>query len=184
MEEIMAEPAGKVTVKSGAPAPAPSASRPRHPFESLRSEIDRVFEDFGRGFGQFPFGRSSFALEPFWRAETSIGAALPAVDVVEKADGFQITAELPGLDEKDVEVKVADDVLTITGEKKEEKEEKKKDYYRSERRYGAFQRAFELPPGVDQAKIAASFQKGVLTITLPKSAEAQQKEKKIAITSK
>ena len=83
-----------------------------------------------------------------------------------------------------IEVKVADDILTIKGEKKEEKEEKDKNYYMSERRYGSFQRSFQLPAGVDQSKIDASFQKGVLTVTLPKSPEAQKKEKKIAVKAK
>jgi len=176
----MAEASGKVAVKTErAAAPAPRA---RHPFESLRSEIDRVFEDFGRGFG-FPFGRGAFSLEPFWRADASFGAAVPAVDVVEKADAFEITAELPGLDEKDVELKLADGILTLSGEKKEEKEEKGKDYYRAERRFGSFQRSFEVPAAVDQAKIAASFQKGVLKVTLPKSPEALKKEKKISISA-
>jgi HSP20 family protein len=178
----MADTGSKVTVKSQPTAPAPGG-RARHPFETLRGEIDRVFEDFGRGFG-FPFGRTGLALEPFWRSEASFGPAVPAVDVVEKDKSYEVSAELPGLGEKDVEVKLADNVLTISGEKKEEKEEKAKDYYRSERRYGSFQRAFEVPPGVDQGKIEASFEKGVLKITLPKSAEAQSKEKKIPIASK
>jgi HSP20 family protein len=178
----MAESGGKVTVKSEQAVPAPGG-RMRHPYETLRGEIDRVFDEFGRGFG-FPFGRAGFSLEPFWRSETSFGPNLPAVDVVEKDRAYELSAELPGLGEKDVEVKLADNVLTISGEKKEEKEEKDKDYYRSERRYGSFQRAFELPPGVDQGKIEASFQKGVLKITLPKSVEAQSKEKKIPIASK
>ena len=108
----------------------------------------------------------------------------PVVDVVEKEREYQVSAELPGLEEKDVEVSVADDMLTIKGEKKEEKEEKAKNYYLSERRYGAFQRSFRLPPGVDSAKIEANFQKGVLTVTLPKTPEAQKKEKKIEIKTK
>jgi HSP20 family protein len=109
---------------------------------------------------------------------------VPAVDVVEKEKEYQLLAELPGLDEKDVEVSVADDILTIKGEKKEEKEEKAKNYYVSERRYGTFQRSFQLPAGVDAEKIEANFQKGVLTVTLPKAPEALKKEKKIAIKSK
>ena len=155
------------------------------PFESLREEVDRLFEDFGRGFGRFPFGRTGLVLEPFWRSEGTFGPALPAVDVVEKESAFQISAELPGLDEKDVGITLADDVLTIRIEKKEEeKEEKDKNYYRSERRFGSFQRAFELPPGIDQGRIEASFRKGVLKVVLPKSAEAQKKTKKIAISAK
>jgi HSP20 family protein len=78
-------------------------------------------------------------------------------------------------------VKFADGLLTIKGEKREEKEEKKKDFYLSERRFGCFQRSFQVPEGVDADKIVASFKDGVLTVTLPKSPEAQKKEKKIAI---
>jgi HSP20 family protein len=180
----MAEGGAKVPVTSEKKSAVPASARAWHPFETLREEVDRLFEDFGRGFGRFPFGRGGFALEPFWRTEASFGPALPAVDVVEKENAFQISAELPGLDEKDVEVTVADDVLTIKGEKKEEKEEKDKNYYRSERRFGSFQRVFEMPSGVDQNKIEASFQKGVLKVTLPKTPEAQKKTKKIAINAK
>ena len=85
------------------------------------------------------------------------------------------------MDEKNIEVKVADGGLTIKGEKKEEKEEKKKDYYLSERRFGSFERYFRLPEGVDADKIEASFKKGVLTVTLPKKAEAQKPVKKIDV---
>jgi HSP20 family protein len=85
------------------------------------------------------------------------------------------------MDEKNIEVKVADDVLTIKGEKREEKEEKNKDYYLSERSFGSFQRSFQVPNGVDTDKIEASFKNGVLTVTLPKSTEAQKAEKKITV---
>ena len=103
------------------------------------------------------------------------------MDLVEKDGGYEITAELPGLAEDNVEVKVAGGVLTIRGEKREEKEEKDKQYHLAERRYGAFQRAFRIPPGVDPDRIEAAFAKGVLTVTLPKSAEAQSGEKTIAV---
>jgi HSP20 family protein len=148
------------------------------PFESLRREIDRLFEDFQVGSWRSPFGRSN--LEPFWRGEMSFSKS-PAVDVVNKEKAYEITAELPGMDESNIDVKVADGTLTIKGEKKEEKEETKKDYYLSERRYGSFQRAFAVPDGVDTDKIDAQFKNGVLTVTLPKTAEAQKSEKKIAI---
>jgi HSP20 family protein len=101
--------------------------------------------------------------------------------VVNKEKAYEITAELPGMDESNIDVKVSDGTLTIKGEKKEEKEEKEKDYYLSERRYGSFQRAFAVPDGVDTDKIDAQFKNGVLTVTLPKTAEAQKSEKKIAI---
>jgi HSP20 family protein len=182
----MAEAVSKLQVKQEGKSVAPAARTPSlwQPFESLRQEMDRVFEDFTRGFGRFPLSRNLFDVEPMLRYESSVGLSAPAVDVVEKATEFQITAELPGLDEKDIEVNVADDVLSIRGEKKEEREEKAKNYHLSERRYGSFQRTFQLPSGIDAEKIAASFQKGVLTVTLPKTPEAQKKEKKIAIQAK
>ena len=108
---------------------------------------------------------------------------MPAVDVAESDRAYKVHAELPGIDEKNVEVKVTDGVLTIKGEKQEEKEEKKKDYYLSERSFGSFQRAFQIPNGVDLDKIEANFKKGVLTVTLPKSTEAQKAEKKITVKS-
>ena len=115
-----------------------------------------------------------------WQRE-STWATAPAVDVAETEKAYEITAELPGMDEKNVEVKFADGVLTVKGEKQEEKEEKKKDYYLSERSYGSFQRAFQVPDGVDADKIEASFKNGVLTVTMPKSAEAQKSAKKITV---
>jgi HSP20 family protein len=98
------------------------------------------------------------------------------VDVAEMEDEIKVSAELPGLDNEDIDVSLSDDVLTISGEKKEEKEEKGKNYYRSERSYGAFRRDIPLPSQVDADKVDAVFQKGVLTITLPKTAEAKAKK--------
>ena len=121
-----------------------------------------------------------FDVGPFWRGEISWGKA-PAVDVIDKEKAYEITAELPGMDESNIDVKFADGLLTIKGEKKEEKEEKKRDYYLSERRYGSFQRSFPVPESVDADKIEAKFANGVLTVILPKSAEAQKNEKRIAI---
>ena len=99
---------------------------------------------------------------------------MPTVDVSETDKAYEITAELPGMDEKNVEVKVANGVLTIKGEKQDEKEEKKKDYHMRERSYGSFERSFQVPDGVDADKIEANFKKGVLTVILPKSAEAKR----------
>jgi len=147
-----------------------------HPFDRLRRQIDRLFEEF-------PSRRSIAEFEPF---ERFIGAfpATPAVDFLEKDKEYEITAELPGLDDKNVEVKLSNGTLTVSGEKKEEKEEKKEGYYFSERRYGSFQRAFRIPEGVDTDKIEASFEKGVLKIRLPKTPEAQKAQKTIEIKSK
>jgi len=142
------------------------------PFESLRREIDRLFDDWrlpSRVFG-FEVPRASRAA---WQVA-------PAVDVIEKEDAYEITAELPGLDEKDVEVKLSNHTLTIKGEKTEARTEKQADYYLSERRFGSFQRSFRVPEGVDTNKIDANFTKGVLTVKLPKTAEAKA-EKKIAV---
>ena len=120
------------------------------------------------------------AEEPLFRRELAFPTT-PAVDLVESEKAYEITAELPGMDEKNIEVKVADGTLTIKGEKQEEKEEKKKDYYLRERSFGSFERSFAIPEGVDVDKIEASFKKGVLTLTLPKKPEAQKPAKKIDI---
>ena len=145
-----------------------------HPFESFRRQFDRLFDDF-------PSRRSLADFQPFDRL---MSAATPPVDFVEKDGGYEITAELPGLDEKSVDVKLSNGVLSISGEKNEEKEEKKEGYYCSERRYGSFRRAFRVPEGVDAEKITADFEKGVLKIKLPKTPESKQEEKKIKIAAK
>jgi HSP20 family protein len=176
----MAEATTKVPVKTekrtAEPASAPQA---RQPVESLRREVERLFENFDRGLWRSPF-RSTFALEPFWRRELAWPAA-PAVDITESDKAYEITADLPGISEKDIEVKLAPGGLIIKGEKREESEEKKKDYYLHERHFGSFQRSFRVPEGVEADKIEASFKDGVLTVTLPKTAEAQKVEKKIAV---
>jgi HSP20 family protein len=179
----MAEAGTKLSVKNEGKKPEagpPGERRELAPFERLRSEIDRLFDDFGMGALRSPFRRGVFDIEPFWRGEISWGK-VPAVDVTETASGYEITAELPGIDEKNVEVKYADGTLTIRGEKKHEKEEKKENYYLSERSYGSFQRSFRVPEGVDPDKVEASFKNGVLTVTLPKTPAAQRKEKRIEI---
>ncbi len=179
----MAE-ATKVPVKANEKAPARASARTAwQPFEGLRREIDRLFEDFDRGFWRSPFSRSVFDVEPSWPRQLVTWSTAPAVDVAEKENAFEVTAELPGLDEKNIEVKLANGNLTIKGEKKEEKEEKKKDYYLSERQFGSFERSFTVPEHVDTDKIEASFNKGVLTIKLPKKAEAIKAEKKIEVKS-
>lgn len=95
-----------------------------------------------------------------------------AVEVAETDKAYNIAAELPGVEEKDIEVSVRDGVLTIKGEKREEKEDKGKNRYLSERSYGSFQRLFGLPKGVDETKVEANFHNGVLTVSIPKQAEA------------
>ena len=175
----MAEAPTKLSVKTEKTEPT-SAVREWRPFEALHREIDRLFDDFGGGFWRSPFRRSVFDLEPFWRRELSWETA-PAMDIAETEKAYEITAELPGMSESDVEVVASNGGLTIKGEKREEKEEKKKDYYLSERRYGSFERRMQIPEGVDADKIDATFKKGVLTVTLPKKPEAQKPEKKISV---
>jgi HSP20 family protein len=165
------------------PAAVPATGREWMPFDRLRDEIDQVFDDFRKGTWMAPFSRKSLESDPFWRREFS-SSGVPAVDIAEKDDGYEITAELPGMDEKDINIHFSDGMLAITGEKKQEKEEKKKDYYLSERHFGSFRRSFRVPDGVDTAKIAADFKNGVLTLSLPKSAQAKKKERKIAVKAK
>ena len=180
----MAEAATKLPVKKEEKAAAaPVPSRGWQALENLRQDVDRLFDDFPSVAWRSAFRRPLFDVEPFWHREWSWGTA-PAVDIVEKDNAYEISAELPGMDEKNIEVKYSGGLLTIKGEKEEAKQEKKKDYHLSERRYGSFQRSFSLPDGVNADKIEASFKKGILTVTLPKSLEAQKKEKKIAVTVK
>lgn len=153
----------------------------REPFRTLRHEMERLFDDFRFDTARPLFRRGLFDLEPIWRHELTMPT--PAVDVAEKDDAYEITAELPGMTEKDIEVKYADGVITVTGEKTEKRDETKKDYHLSERRYGSFRRAFTVPAGVDASELAARYADGVLTITLPKSTEALKTERKIAVTT-
>jgi HSP20 family protein len=141
--------------------------------EPLHREIERLFETFPTG--PWP---------SFFRERGKVTVSMPAIDIVEKDNAYEITAELPAIDEKNVDVKYAEGMLTIRGEKEESKEEKKKDYHLSERRYGSFRRSFSVPAGTDPDRIAATFSKGVLTVTLPKSSEARSKEKKIPVTAR
>ncbi|WP_442579265.1 Hsp20/alpha crystallin family protein [Mesorhizobium sp. ASY16-5R] len=171
----MAEDATKLPVKKSA---VPAKSEARMPFESLRHEIDRLFDDFRPFDWRLPSRVLGFEVPRVSRAEWQVA---PAMDLIEKDDAYEITAELPGLDEKNVEIGLSNHTLTIKGEKSEEKEDKQKDYYLSERRYGSFQRSFQLPEGVDADKIDANFARGVLTVKLPKTAEAKKAEKKITV---
>jgi HSP20 family protein len=139
--------------------------RPFEDFSTLRREMDRVLERF--------FGEPSGGERPF-------STWTPRTDVKETKDTLTITAELPGLEAKDVDVALSGDMLTIKGEKKEEEEEKDEYHHMVERSYGAFSRMVRLPAPVAADKIKASYKNGVLTVTLPKTEEA--KPKAIAVT--
>jgi HSP20 family protein len=138
-------------------------------FHNLRQEMDRLFEDFSSGFALRDVG-------PSFGISTKL-------DVAESDDAFTVTAELPGMDEKNVDVTLSGDMLVIKGEKKEEHEEKKKDYHLKERSWGSFERRIAVPFKADPARVQASFKKGVLTVTVPKPAEAKTQTKKIEIKS-
>jgi len=132
----------------------------------FRREMDRVWNRF---FGEAPLARA-FAEE--WS---------PTVDISESKDDFIIKAELPGMDEKDINVSISENVLTIKGEKKKEEEEKDEHHHFCERCYGTFQRSFQLPTNVQGDKVEVTLDKGVLMITLPKVEEAKKKEIQIKV---
>ena len=157
--------ATRVPVKTEKRAPV-AAPAQWMPFESLRREIDRIFNSSRLGI---PF-RRALEVELPWRRETNWGIA-PAFDVAEKDKVYEITAVLPGMDEKNIEIRLSNGTLTIRGDKKKEKEEHENDYDLSEGRYISFTRSFQVPVGVDTRKIEAAFANGVLTVKLPKTAE-------------
>ncbi len=141
------------------------------PFFSLQRDVNRAFEDMFKGFGSMP---------SVWGGE---GVAAPKIDVKETGNGIEVSAELPGVDEKDIELELDDDVLTIKGEKKLEKEEKdeKTGYHLMERSYGSFARSIRLPYAVKSEAVTAAFDKGVLKVTCPKPAEIAATSKRIQI---
>lgn len=143
-------------------------ARTDDPFLVLQRQMNRLFEDAFSG------------TLPALRAGSG-GMLAPSIEVKETDKAIEVEAELPGVDEKDVQVTLEDNILTIKGEKKAEREESKKGYYMSERSYGSFLRSFELPTGVDADKVNATFNKGVLKVTLPKPPAAQSKAKKIDV---
>lgn len=138
--------------------------REEDPMQVFQRDMNRLFDEFFGGFGLTPFG----ALEEPGRSFS------PRVDVVDAGKEVRVSAELPGMEEKDVEVTLSSDMLTISGEKREEKEDRGKDYYRMERSYGSFRRSVPLHCEIEADKAEAVFKKGVLTITLPKTVESQE----------
>ncbi len=144
-----------------------------HPFRNLAEMRQRVDDYFGRPFFPSPW-RRYLAEDLAWS---------PTIDVQEKDDKFIVKAELPGVNEEDIDVSVSGDMLTISGEKQAESEAKKKGYSYSESYYGKFSRSINMPSTVDPEKIQANYDKGVLEITLPKVPAAKPKKINV-ITSK
>jgi HSP20 family protein len=147
--------------------PAPSLPRETgSPFLTLHREMNRLFDDVLGGFGGLP---------PL----ASRGFGWPHVELVEADGALRLSAELPGLDENDVELLIADGVLTLKGEKRAETADAARGY--SERSYGRFERSIALPVPVEEDKVEATFRNGVLTVTLPRAAEAPERRRRIAI---
>ncbi len=157
---------------NGDQLPGPFRDSDRNPFLSLHREVNRLFDDVFRGFdGRLPaFGSLS-----------SFTGAWPSVEISETDKEIKVTAEIPGLEEKDIEVLLNDGVLTLKGEKRSETEDKDKQF--SERFYGRFERRIPLGVEIEENKIDARFRNGVLNIVLPKSAKAQSQVKRITIKS-
>ena len=146
----------------------PAKREEYNPFSLLRQEMNTLFDNFFRGF----------EIEPF---KGRFSAFSPSIDVKESDKEITVAAELPGMDDKDIEISLTKDSLSIKGQKKEEKEDKGKDYYRMERSYGSFSRSIALPSEIDMDKVKAEFKKGLLTVTLPKTAKAIKETKKIPV---
>jgi HSP20 family protein len=141
--------------------------RPFRELERMRREMDRLWDSLVEG-------------RPGRRVE-EMGEWLPSLDVSETKNDLLVKAELPGLDPKEIDISVANGILTIKGEKKQEKEEKEENYHLVERSYGSFVRSVQLPKDVQSDNISASFKNGILKITLPKSEESKKKEIKIKV---
>ncbi len=139
------------------------------PLARLREEMDQWLGDLPQLMQHLQTGKFRLPL------------AAPAVDMKETETGYQLTAEVPGIDAKDVEVSVVDGMIRIAGEKKEERQEKDRDYTYSERSYGTFERQIAAPPDADLQKIKAKVKKGVLEITLPKDKSAEDRKRQIPV---
>lgn len=149
----------------------PARREERYPLFSLQRQMNQLFDSFFR----------DFEIEPFRAMDEWYGEFSPQIDVKENDKEISVTAELPGMDEKDIDVSLSGDSLVLKGEKKEEKEEKDKNCWHMERCYGSFYRSIPLPEEIDREKADASFKKGILRITIPKTAKAASSGKKIPI---
>jgi len=151
----------------------PSRREEEHPFITLQKRMNELFDSFFHGFDMESPDKTDI-----WRGDFS-----PHIDIKEGEKDIEIIAELPGMDENDLEVLLESDILTIKGEKKEKKEEKEKNYWHMERRYGAFYRTIPLPEAIETDEVQATFKKGVLHITLPKMRKAMPAGRKIEINT-
>lgn len=153
----------------GSRNPALLSDRDRDPFLSLHREVNRLFDDVFRGFDRRRLALDGLSSFDDW----------PSVEVSDGEKEIRVTAEVPGLEEKDIEVLLRDGVLTLKGETRAETEDKERQF--SERFYGRFERRIPLGAEIEEDKVSADFRNGVLTVTLPKSADANAKARRIAI---
>ena len=144
-----------------------------HPIDLIRRDMSRIFDDFFSGFSLWPISDQPISLDTF----------MPQVDMTEDDNAIRVNVEVPGIDEKDIEISLTNDTLTIKGEKKEEAEHKDEECYCSERSYGSFTRVLPIPTDVDVDKVEATYNKGVLNITLPKLAGGKRARRRIEIKS-
>ena len=147
-----------------------------HPLVSFQRDFDRLFDRMLQGFGRMPLGVD----RPSWPSMAH-NILKPTVDIGSGEKEYTVTVEVPGVGEDDVKLELADDTLTISGEKKRETSSRDKNYYCVERSYGAFRRVLSLPEDVAQDQIQATFKNGVLTITMPRKALPQSKVKRIEV---
>lgn len=160
------------------------AERTWGPLWNIRDEIDDLLEDLSSGSFFAPLRHRGRGLgRPFRSALPEFSWKMPVLDAVDKEDELKLCAELPGLSEDEIDLRVSDGTLTLRGEKKEDHEEgdKEGNYYLSERRFGSFERTIRIPEGIDRDKIDATFKNGVLTVHLPKKPEARTPSKKIDV---
>ena len=162
----------RAMAKTDITKPEASVTRPRDIFTQMRDEMDRLFDRFEYDWPRLP---------NLFRVRMGEAMMVPEVDVRENANSMTIEAELPGLDEKDVAITLANGVLTIKGEKKREREEKDENYYLTERSFGRFERSLRLPETIDNNRVEARFDKGVLKVTAAKKPEAAKAERKIEV---
>lgn len=148
------------------------------PLSQFHSEIDRLFNDVFSGFGM----PSLWAGVPAISKNLNEGFLRPQVDITSNEKSYEVTIEIPGVDEKDVKLELTDQTLIVKGEKKQEKEEKDKEFYRMERSYGSFQRVLTLPADIAKEDITATFKSGVLKVSIPRMPTPKPEVKKIEIS--
>jgi HSP20 family protein len=177
----MGDSGSNLTVKEGARSPGRGPAFGQ-PFDSIRREFDRLFGELDRNLWLAPLSRSGGSATDPANGDAD-WFAVPAVDVVENPDAYEITAEMPGMDEKDIEVSLVDGAISIHGEKREDRRDEKADRYLHERRFGSFERSFALPGDVSADQIQASYANGVLRVKLPKNPNAQPPKGRITVTA-